>query len=66
MKLIDGFKAFINEVITEMKKVTWSSRKELVNSAWIVIGSVFVFTVVLGIFDFLFSKVISLVLKQGP
>ncbi len=65
MKLIENIKTFINEVVVEMKKVSWSNRKELVSSAWIVVGSVLVFTVVLGIFDFLFSKVISLILKQG-
>lgn len=65
MKLIENIKTFINEVTVEMKKVSWSNRKELVNSAWIVVGSVLVFTVVLGLFDFLFSKAISLILKQG-
>lgn len=65
MKITENIRIFINEVVIEMKKVSWSNRKELVSSAWIVVGSVLVFTVVLGIFDFLFSKVISLILKQG-
>jgi len=65
MKPIESIKKFINEVVIEMKKVSWSTRKELVSSAWIVVGSVLVFTLVLGIFDFLFSRAISLILKQG-
>jgi len=65
MKLVESTKIFLNEVKTEMKKVSWSSRQELVNSAWIVIVSVFIFAVILGVFDFSFSKVVHLVLKQG-
>lgn len=65
MKAIENIKTFLNEVRSEMKKVSWSSRAELVNSAWIVIISVFVFTVILGVFDFSFSKIIHLVLRQG-
>jgi len=65
MKITENIRTFINEIVVEMRKVSWSNRKELVSSAWIVVGSVLVFTAVLGIFDFLFSKVISLILKQG-
>ncbi|MDP2942232.1 MAG: preprotein translocase subunit SecE [Candidatus Omnitrophota bacterium] len=65
MQIAENIRTFINEIVTEMKKVSWSNRKELVSSAWIVVGSVLVFTIVLGIFDFLFSKAISLILKQG-
>lgn len=65
MKLIESTKTFVSEVATEMKKVTWSSRKELINSAWVVIVSVLIFTVILGFFDFIFSRFISLILRQG-
>jgi len=65
MKAIENVKTFLNEVRSEMKKVSWSSRQELVSSAWIVIVSVLIFTVILGVFDFSFSKVIHLILRQG-
>ncbi|MFA5085817.1 MAG: preprotein translocase subunit SecE [Candidatus Omnitrophota bacterium] len=65
MKAIENVKTFLNEVRAEMKKVSWSSRQELVASAWIVIVSVLVFTVILGFFDFSFSKIVHLILKQG-
>lgn len=65
MKAIVKVKTFLNEVKAEMKKVSWSSRQELIGSAWIVIVSVLIFTVVLGIFDFSFSKIIHLILRQG-
>ncbi len=65
MKAIGNIKTFLNEVKTEMKKVSWSSRAELISSAWIVIVSVLVFTLLLGIFDFSFSKLIHFILKRG-
>ncbi|MDD5269720.1 MAG: preprotein translocase subunit SecE [Candidatus Omnitrophota bacterium] len=65
MKAIGNIKTFLSEVKAEMKKVSWSSRSELISSAWIVIVSVLVFTLVLGTFDFSFSKLIHFILKQG-
>jgi len=65
MKAAENVKTFLNEVKAEMKKVSWSSRDELVSSAWIVIVSVLIFTVILGVFDFSFSKIIHLIMKQG-
>jgi preprotein translocase subunit SecE len=65
MKAIGNIKTFLSEVKAEMKKVSWSSRSELVGSAWIVIVSVLIFTLVLGVFDFSFSKLIHYILKQG-
>lgn len=65
MKFIKNTKIFLNEVNAEMKKVSWSTRKELLASTWIVIVSVAIFTIVLGIFDLFFSKSVSLFLKQG-
>lgn len=64
MKFINKTKIFLKEVIAELKKVSWSTRKELLASTWIVIVSVIIFTIILGIFDFSFSKLISQILKQ--
>jgi len=65
MKAIGNVKTFLNEVKAEMKKVSWSSRQELIGSAWIVIVSVLIFTVILGVFDFSCSKIIHLILRRG-
>ena len=65
MKAIENVKTFLNEVKSEMKKVSWSSRSELVSSAWIVIVSVVIFTFILGFFDFSFSKIIHMLMRQG-
>ena len=54
---------FFSEVKTEMKKVSWSTRKELISSTWIVIFSVFLLAVFIGIVDFVISRAINLVIR---
>ena len=53
---------FISEVTVELKKVSWSTRKELIDATWIVIIS----TAFLGIFisgtDFVLSKLLGLII----
>ena len=39
-------KKFVSEVIVELKKVSWSSRQELIEAAWVVVVS----STLLGIF----------------
>ena len=48
-------KTFIEEVIAEMKKVTWTTRQDLINSTLIVILS----AVCLGLFITLTDLVLS-------
>ena len=61
--MITKVKTFIEEVIAEMKKVTWTSRKDLVNAALIVILS----SVCLGLFitmtDLALSRGLKLIIR---
>jgi preprotein translocase subunit SecE len=50
--------AFLNEVRTELKKVTWPTRDELVGSTIIVCILVSIFAVILGGMDATFSAFI--------
>ena len=54
---------FLSEVKAEMKKVSWSTKKELFSSTWIVIISVFLLTLFIGIVDFVISRAIKLVIR---
>ena len=54
---------FLNEVRGEMKKVSWSTKKELINSTWIVILSVAALTLFIGTIDFIISQIMDLVLR---
>ena len=46
---------FVNEVKTELKRVTWPTREELIGSTIIVCILVVVFAVILGAMDTLFT-----------
>jgi len=56
-------KKFIAEVGVELKKVTWLTRKELLESTWIVIVSSFFLGIFIGITDLVLSKIIGLIIQ---
>ena len=67
MKPIESIKKFINEVVIEMKKVSWSTRKELIRSTKVVIFSVIVLGVFLFMADVMFMLFFSTIkVLQGP
>lgn len=54
---------FIREVRTELKKVNWPPRKEVVGSTIIVIVSVFILSFFLGAVDVTLQKLVTYVLR---
>ena len=54
---------FINEVKAELKKVSWSTRRELVNSTIVVIISVAILALFIGFCDLIWSNVINFVIR---
>ena len=61
--MIAKIKKFIGEVLAEMKKVSWTTRRELVDSTLIVILSSFLLGIFVGIIDFAFSKGVAIIIK---
>jgi len=61
----EGAKQFLREVKTELKKVTWPSRRDTLAGTAVVLVTVFVLGFFLGIADSLLSYVIKSVLKTG-
>jgi len=51
------------EVTVELKKVTWSTRRELLDATWIVLICSAMLGVYIGITDFALSKFIGLLIK---
>jgi preprotein translocase subunit SecE len=55
-------KKFISEVVVELKKVSWTTRKDLIDATWIVLLS----SILLGVFisgtDFVLSKLLFLII----
>jgi len=61
--MINKIRKFISEVLAEMKKVSWTTRRELVDSTLIVILSSFLLGIFVGIVDFAFSKGVAVIIK---
>jgi len=61
--MITKIKKFIGEVLAEMKKVSWTTRRELVDSTLIVILSSFLLGIFVGVIDFAFSKGVAVIVK---
>lgn len=57
-----GIARFLREVKTELQKVSWLTKEELKDSTIIVLISTLVLAIVVAIFDFVMSKLISMVL----
>ena len=55
-------KNFIDEVKTELNKVTWPTRKETIGTAWVVVIIIFLISIYLGACDIVLAKLMRLIL----
>jgi len=62
-KLAEG-RAFLTEVRSELKKVTWPGRKEVYSTTLVVIATSIFFGFYLWGLDLVFSRALSLVFKR--
>ena len=62
-KVAEG-RAFLTEVRTELKKVTWPSRAEVQSTTLVVIATSIFFGFYLWGLDLVFSRILSLELKR--
>ena len=62
---IESAKQFLREVKTELKKVTWPSRKDTLSGTVVVLVAVFVIALFLGIVDSALSALIKGLLKSA-
>ncbi len=54
---------FLSEVIAELKKVSWSGRKEVVGSTVVVITLIAIVAAFTGVIDFMLSKILAVLIK---
>ena len=54
---------FISEVVVELKKVSWSTRKELIDATWIVLISAVILGVYISACDFVLSKFLGVIIR---
>ncbi len=53
---------FFREVSSEMKKVSWPNKKELVNYTGVVIAFIAIVAVIVGVIDFFLGKLLGLII----
>ena len=61
----EAAKQFLREVKTELKKVTWPSRKDALSGTLVVLVAVFIIAIFLGIVDSVLSNLIKELLKRA-
>jgi len=61
--MINKVKEFLGEVKTEIKKVVFPSKDELIGSTWVVIITVLVISTFLGIVDLGLSRLVGVALR---
>lgn len=54
---------FFGEVKQELKKVSWSSKDELLGATWVVLAITFFLAIYIGCADFGLSKFLTVFLK---
>jgi preprotein translocase subunit SecE len=59
--MIQRIKTYISETRVELKKVTWPSRQDLIDSTRVVIIATLIMTVFVGFIDQVLSRIIKLV-----
>lgn len=59
--MIKKSKEFVEDVRTEMKKVSWPERHEMLSSTYVVIVISIIFTIIIFAADWIVSTVVNLI-----
>lgn len=60
--MIGKVQKFVSEVAVELKKVSWSTRKDLADAVWIVFLSSILLGIFIGGIDFVLSKLLGIII----
>lgn len=63
MEYVDKAKDYFKEVMVELKRVTWPSKKDTMAATWVVIITVVILSIFLGIVDLGLSQLVKLFIK---
>ena len=61
--VIGGTKSFVGEVQDELKKCSWPTQSELIQSTGVVIVSVFILAAVVSVSDLILMQVMKLIIR---
>jgi preprotein translocase subunit SecE len=56
-------KEFLTNVVVEVKKVTWPSKKEAIGGTMVVLVLVFIMAIYLGLVDTILSKIVESLIR---
>ncbi|HHT64580.1 MAG: preprotein translocase subunit SecE [Caldicoprobacterales bacterium] len=56
-----SFKKYFRGVVSEVKKVSWPSRKELTNTTMVVLAFIVILSVVVGVIDLGLGELLKLI-----
>ena len=56
-------KEFLSDVVVEVKKVTWPSKKEAIGGTMVVLVLVFIMAIYLGLVDTILSKIVESLIR---
>ncbi|MGV7220694.1 MAG: preprotein translocase subunit SecE [Nitrospinales bacterium] len=56
-------KEFLTDVVIEVKKVTWPSKKEAIGGTMVVLVLVFIMAIYLGLVDTILSKIVESLIR---
>lgn len=62
-KALEAVPKFFKEVAAELKKVSWTSKQELISSAWVVIVSCLVLGFYIAFVDMILSQGIRFIIQ---
>ncbi|MEK6645322.1 MAG: preprotein translocase subunit SecE [Candidatus Firestonebacteria bacterium] len=63
MEIVDKISGFLKEVQSEMKKVSWPTRKDTLGSTTVVVVVVLILALFIGLTDGILSKIMELLVK---
>ncbi len=63
INIVERVKTFFNEVVVELKKVVWPTRKQVSTSTIVVVVIVFITALYLDVIDLFFNYIMSLLFK---
>ncbi len=52
------FTLFLRQIVAELRKVIWPTRKELITYTWVVIVFVAIFTGIVAVYDLVFTRLV--------
>ena len=56
---------YLNDVRAEFRRVVWPTRQEAMNSSWIVVGTLFIFIVLVFVLDYASSALTTALARIG-